>query len=265
MSFCHAHHGLHNFIHAAHGVPRPQAGVGVVHQAVKRGRVFRLGPQEKHRKLHDLEQLGMGEMLPGEGAERREQRKARGVHHGLPFRKLEGVVGRLGDKLAHADVVLDFRFRHEVPELLACACFNGLEDGGQCVQARWDLKRPIVKPNCVGGIQTHQVHLLVHVCTKVCEVPLEHIGHPVPTGAHVKGESFRLKLPCPASKGVVALKHANSVARLGQISGGGESCKASAQYQNVAVWRGRLVHGIAFGCLVQPPASVRCSLIAFTR
>ena len=261
-AFCHTHHGLHDFVHSAHGIPCAEARVGVVHEAVKRGGVLGFGAQEEHRKFHDLEELGVREVLSGKGAERREQREACGVHEGLPFRELQGVVRGPVHEFVHADVVLDFGLGHERPELVAGARLDGLEDLRQRVQSSRNFKGAIVKPDGVRRVETNKVHFLVHIRPEVCEVPFKHVGHPVPTGAHVEGESFGFEFSCPSPEPVVPLKHLDLVACLGEVGGSRQSGEPRAQHQNVVVGRRIVVHVYAFGCMVQPLAGARCSLIA---
>ena len=256
---------MHDFVHAAHGVPGAKARVRVVHEAVQRGGVLRFGAQEEHREFHDLQKLGVGEMLPGKSAERREQREACGVHQGLPFRELQRVVRRLVHEFVHADVVLDFGLGHERTQLVAGASLNGFEDFRQGVQSGRNFKGAVVKPDGVRRVEANKVHFLVHLRPEVCEVPFKHVGHPVPTGAHVEGEPFGFEFPSPSSKPVVPLEHLDFVACLGEVGGGRQSGESRAQNQHVVAGRRIVVHVDAFGCMVQPLAGARCSLIALPR
>ena len=233
LALCHADHRLYDFIHSAHGVPRAKASVGVVHEGVEGGGVFGFGTQEQHRKFHDLEQLGVREVLTGERTERRKQRQACGVNHRLPFRELEGVVRRLVHEFVHADVVLHLRLGHEVLELLACAGFNLFKDRGQGVEPRGDFERAILKPHRVGGVESNEVHFLVHVGSKILEVTFKHVRHPVPARAHVKREPFRFKFPSPAAQCVVSFQNAYAMPGFGQIACRGKAGKAGSEDQNL--------------------------------
>ena len=175
----------------------------------------------------------MREVLASEGAERREQRQARGVDHRLPLRKLQRVVRGLVHEFVHADVVLHFSFRHEVPQLFPCSCFNGLEDLSQGVKAGRNLQRPIFKPNRVGGVEANEVHFLVHVGSKILEIAFKYIGHPIPARTHVKRESVHFKLPSSAAQRVVSFHNAYAVPSFGQVARGGETGEASSEDQNL--------------------------------
>ena len=58
-------HGAHDFVHAAHGIPRTEHGVGVVHEAVQGRCFFRFGAQEQHREFDDLEEAFVAEVFAG--------------------------------------------------------------------------------------------------------------------------------------------------------------------------------------------------------
>ena len=262
----HAHHGLYDLVHSAHGIPGSQTCVRVVHQRVQGRGVLGFGPKEQHRELHDLEKLGVLEMLSGKRTEGSEQRQACGVDHGLPFRELQRIVRGLVHEFVHANVVLDLGLRHEFAEFPAGSDLDFFEDGRQRIEPGRDLKRTVLEPDGVGGVEANEVHFLVHVGSKILEVTFKHVRHPVPARAHVKREPVHFKLPRPPAQRVVAFNDAYAVSSFGQVTRRGEASKAGSEDQNLVGGRsGCCVHEDAIGCIEQPLARVRCSTIAVSR
>ena len=223
----HPHHGPDDFVHPAHRVPGPQGRVGVVHQAVEGGGFFGFGPQEKNRKLDDLQQLRVLKVLARVRAEGGEQGQLHGVAQGLPTGEFPNGVGRLPDEGAHADVVLCPRFCQEGPQPESSARLQGLEQGLQRLHVGGDVHRAILEHHPVRRAQPNQVQLRRDFGPKPGKVPLKHVRHPVPTGPHVEEEALRSEGPCPAAGLVMAFEyvHRESVGRQrGRSSDAGKTC-----------------------------------------
>ena len=156
---------------------------------------------------------------------------------------------RLVHEFVHANRVLDLGLSHEVTQPLTCALFNALKNFGKRIQTRGDFERTVLEPHRVGRIKTNEIHFLVHVGSKILEVPFKHIRHPVPTWSHVEGEAVDLKLSSAASKCVVPFKNTHAMSGLGQVARSREAGKPGTQDQNVVAGGGVVVHGKGFSCL----------------
>ena len=214
-------------MHAAHRVPRAEHGVGVVHEAVQGRGFFRFGAQEQHREFDDLQQAFVAEVLAGVLTEAAQKGQFRRLLEGLPRGKFHDAVGGLLDKPVHADLVLDLRLVEEVLQGIARAGFYGVEGRLKLTEVGWDFDRPVVKPNRVGGVEAHEVQLLLHVASEFFEIRFKHVGHPVPTGSHVKREPFGFENPRTATRVVVPFEQINLVAQFRQLGGGSDAGEAS--------------------------------------
>ncbi len=102
----HLHHALHDLVHAAHGVPGPQGQVGVVHHAVEGWGAFWGRSQEQHRKLQDLDQAGVGEVLAHVLGHAAEHLDAKALANQPQVDEFADVVRGAKDIVAHAYLVL---------------------------------------------------------------------------------------------------------------------------------------------------------------
>ena len=230
------HHRAHDFVHAAHGIPRTEHGVGVVHEAVQGWGFFRFGAQEQHREFDDLQQAFVAEELAGVRAEAAQQGELRGLLEGFPGSKLHHAVGGLLDKPIHADLVLDLRLVEEVLQGLTRAGLDGIEGRLELAEVGRDFDGSVIKPNGIGWVEAHQVELLGHIATELFEIRFKDVGHPVPTRPHVEREPFGFKHPRTATRVVMALEQIDLVAQFRQLRSGsdaGEACADDERFRRV--------------------------------
>ncbi len=136
-------------MHASHGVPGAKYRVGIVHQAVQRRRFFRFCPQKQYRKLNDLEQTFVCEIIPSVGTEALQERQFCRLLQRFPCREFHDVVGRFSHEVVHANFILHFGFIQKSLEPSASARFHRIKGGFERFQIGGDVYRTILEPNGV--------------------------------------------------------------------------------------------------------------------
>ena len=228
LFFGHLDHAVHDAVHAAHGIPRAEGGVRVVHQAVQRRCVLRFGPEEEDGELHQFDQPRVLEVSPDVVAEASQQLQPWRISQDVEPGEFEGVVGGLVDEAAHADVVFDLGLLQERVQLGPGARFNGLEGLGQGVRACRNVKGAIGKFHTVGGVEANEVVEVRDGLSELREVPVKHVEHPVPAGAHVEPEPLGFESPGAATGVVVAFEDGHVESAAGERGRSGEAGKSGS-------------------------------------
>ena len=101
--------------------------------------------------------------------------------------------------------------------------FDGLEGFGQGVRACRNVKGAIGKLHTVGGVKANEVVEVRDGLAELREVPVKHVGHPVPAGAHVEPKPLGFESPGAATGVVVAFEDGHVESAAGER---GRSCEA---------------------------------------
>ena len=108
------------------------------------------------------------------------------------------------------------------------ARFDGLEGFGQGVRACWNVKGAIGKLHTVGGVEANEVVEVRDGLAELGEVPVKHVGHPVPAGAHVEPEPLGFESTGAATGVVVAFEDGHVESAAGERGRSGEAGKSGS-------------------------------------
>ena len=127
LLFGHTEHAFHHASHTAHGVPRAEFEVGIVHQTIEGRCVLRRRSKEEHREFHQRAQLRLREMILHMLAQRAKHRCLQKASDHTRMRVFQPGERGAVDQLAHAQVVFDLGFRKEFVQRFGGTRFVPLE------------------------------------------------------------------------------------------------------------------------------------------
>ena len=236
QTFRYPHHTLDDAVHAAEGIPGAELKVGVVHQAVKRGRVFGCCAEEKHGKLEQLAQLRMFEEFADVGAHVRQHLQFHASLDDAQVGKVHDGVARFLDEFAEADAVLILRLGEKFPQVGRATWFQALEEREEFpVVGRHVHLVALTENDLVAGVKADQLVVLRSGAAEVVEKTLEHLRHPVPTGAHIELKARVVEGAGAAAEAFVFFQNAHLIAFAGQVTGRREAGEARTNYGDLSL------------------------------
>src|SRR5690606_15766972 len=250
--------------------------VEVAHEGVERGRPVRRGAEEHGVVAEELAEPRVvdgargtvGEALaqqPGQPREAAQDRRGQGPVGSLE-RRVEEVVEREAVRLARVG-----RVRREAR---ARAGLDRVEPRTVHAGARRELERRRrgvavgLEEHAVGGVERHEVEVVLDARAEQREEVLEDLGHEVPGRAGVEAEAVDLERARAAAHDVVALQQRDARPPAREQRGGGEpgdpsSDDGDARCPHASTFRGRGERADATCPRSWPPAA-RAASATFT-
>mmetsp|Transcript_13970 Transcript_13970/g.48231 ORF Transcript_13970/g.48231 Transcript_13970/m.48231 type:complete len:346 (+) Transcript_13970:701-1738(+) len=221
-------HGLRDLIQPALGVPRAQLDRCVVHHGVHGWDVLGGPAEEKDRPFHDGDEVRVLEVRPHMRCLRLEHLQPERLSEHPYVEELPQVEARAADVVTHGHSILVLGLLHEGSELRPCPCLFLLEHVLKIASPVRDVQRPAVAhEQPVRRVEPLQLEVLGGLPTKVGEPIVEHIWHPVPARAHVKGVSSLLPRSTPTTHIRQPLQNSDIKAVLCQTASGRQTSESS--------------------------------------